>query len=70
MKGYQIIYATNSKFKGKKTKTVSKANITSYTLTGLKKGKTYYVKIRAYKKNSKGKNIYGKYSVIRKLRMK
>ena len=29
------------------------------------KGKTYYVKVRAVKKNSKGKTVYGAYSDVK-----
>lgn len=66
--GYQIVYATNSKFtKGKKTVNVTK---TSKDITKLKKGKTYYVKVRAYKKDSTGKKVYGKYSKVKKVRIK
>jgi endo-1,4-beta-xylanase len=32
------------------------------------KGKTYYVKVRAVKKNSKGKTVYGAYSDVKHLR--
>lgn len=67
-KGYQILYATNSKFtKGKKnvsTKAVTK------TITKLKKGTTYYVKVRAYKTDSAGKKVYGSYSKAKKVKIK
>ena len=47
--GYQIMFATNSKFtKGKKTVTVSGYSKTSRKVTGLKGGKKYYVRIRTY----------------------
>lgn len=65
--GYQILYAANSKFTGAKTKTTSK---TSLIISGLKKNKTYYVKVRAYKKDSKGKKVYGSYSAVRKIKIK
>ena len=65
--GYQVVYATNSKFTGKKTKNTSK---TSLTLTDLTKNKTYYVKVRAYKKDSTGKKIYGGYSSVKKIKIK
>lgn len=65
--GYQIEYATSSKFSGKKTKTTTK---TAYTISGLKKGKTYYVRVRAYKVDSTGKKIYGKYSAVKKVKIK
>ena len=42
---------------------------TSKTITKLKKGKTYYVKVRAYTKDSKGKKVYGKYSNVKKVKI-
>lgn len=46
--GYQIQYATNSKFKKAKTVKVQDAMKTSQKIKGLKSGKKYYVRIRAY----------------------
>lgn len=40
-----------------------------YTDKKLKKGKTYYYKVRAYKKVN-GKTITGAYSAIRKVKVK
>lgn len=68
-KGYQITYSTSKKFTKKTTKHKN-ASGTSKTLTKLKKGKTYYVKTRAYKKDSAGKKVYGTYSKVRKLKLK
>ena len=65
--GYQILYAANSKFTSGKTKTTSR---TSLTISGLTKNKTYYVKVRAYKKDSKGKKVYGSYSAAKKIKIK
>ena len=62
---YQIVYSTSSKFKHAKTVTVGKK--TSVTLSGLKAGTTYYVKVRAYKKDSQGNKIYGSYSAVKKV---
>lgn len=61
--GYQIQYSTSKKFKKKGTKYVypSKKKST-YTIKKLKKGKTYYVRIRGYKKDSTGEKVYGKWS--------
>ena len=42
--GYKLQYATNSKFSGAKTVTLTKT-ATSKTLSGLKQGKKYYVRI-------------------------
>jgi len=64
-KGYQVLYALDKKFKkGKKQISFKK---TTKTITKLKKGKTYYFKVRAYKLDSTGKKVYGKYSNYRKL---
>lgn len=57
--GYQITYAGNRKFK-KAKKTYRKG--TRAKLKKLKAGKKYYIKVRAYKIDSAGKKVYGKYS--------
>ena len=66
-KGYQVVYATNSKFKKATKKTTAK---TALTIKTLKKGKIYYVKVRAYKLNSAGAKVYGTYSTVRKVTVK
>ena len=48
--GYQIQYSTKKNFSSKKTVTVTKASTVSKVLKSLKSGKTYYVRIRGYKK--------------------
>ena len=69
-KGYQIQYSTSKKFaKGNKTKTISKNKTTSYTIKKLKKKKTYYVRIRTYKKVS-GKTYYSGWSSVKKVKIK
>lgn len=66
-KGYEISYATNSKFKSaKKVRTAAK----SKSISKLKKGKTYYVRVRAYKADSTGAKIYGSYSKAAKVKIK
>lgn len=66
--GYQIQYSTSKKFaKGNKTKTISKNKTTSYTIKKLKKKKTYYVRIRTYKKIS-GKTYYSGWSSVKKVK--
>lgn len=68
--GYQIQYSTSKKFaKGNKTKTISKNKTTSYTIKKLKKKKTYYVRIRTYKKVS-GKTYYSGWSSVKKATIK
>ena len=64
-KGYTVQLATNKRYKGAKTVKNSK---NTATLTGLKKGKTYYVRINAYAKVS-GKNYSNKWYTV-KFKMK
>ena len=65
--GYAVYYATNSRMSnaGKvHTRSLSK------TLTKLKKGKTYYIKVRAFGTNYDGEIIYGSYSAAKKVKIK
>lgn len=55
--GYEIRYSANKNMKN--AKTVITAS-TSKKISGLKKGKTYYVQVRAYKVDSAGKKVYSK----------
>ncbi len=59
--GYQIRYSTSSSFSSYKTVTVSGKSKLSRTLTSLKKGKKYYVKVRVYKTVS-GTKYYSAWS--------
>ncbi len=68
--GYQIVVATNKKFtKNKKVVYAKKKSKVSLTVSSLKSGKTYYVRVRAYKE-VKGKKIYAPYSSIKKIKVK
>lgn len=58
--GYQIQYATNSSFLNPSTTLVEGVNTRSATLTGLKKKKTYYVRVRSWAETD-GK-VYSKWS--------
>lgn len=64
--GYQIVYAANKKFKKSRTLEVTR---TSKTISKLKKG-SCYVKVRAYKTDSKDRRVYGKYSEIKRVQIK
>lgn len=65
--GYQLVYANNNKFtKAKKTKITKK---TTVTIKKLKRKKTYYVKVRAFRKNG-NKKVYGKFSKVKKVKIK
>ena len=58
-KGYQISYATSKSFQ--KAKTVTSKNAQK-KISGIKKGKNYFVRVRAYRLDSAGKKVYGKWS--------
>ena len=62
--GYQIAYST-SKNKGYKTVTSGSKK----TISKLKRKKTYYIKVRAYK-TVNGKKVYGSYSTVKKVKTK
>lgn len=63
--GYQVVYASNKSFTKNVTIVGKSVSKTSLTLKKLKKGRTYYVKVRSYK-TVNGKRIYGAYSTVRK----
>ena len=65
--GYQIAY----RIKGGSWQytTVTSEDTLSKTLTGLKSGKTYQIKVRAYE-NVNGEKVYGSYSTIKKVKCK
>ena len=68
--GYQIQYATDSKFtKNKKTVTVKGSAKIGRTITGLTRGKKYYVRIRTYKTVSKV-NFYSAWSSAKTVMIK
>lgn len=68
--GYQIRYAANSKFTGSKAVTVTSAKASAKTIKSLKKSKTYYVKVRAYRTDRDGSRLYGNYSTVKKVKVK
>ena len=68
MSGYQIQYATNKKFKSSK-KVTSKKSTTRKTIKKLKSKKTYYVRVRTYKKVY-DTNYYSKWSNTMKIKTK
>ena len=67
--GFQIQYSTDKNFKsGNKAVTVKKASAVSQAISGLTKGKTYYVRIRSYKTVS-GKNMYSAWSAAKSVKI-
>ena len=67
--GYQVQYALNKKFKSAKAKTAG-ASAKAKTITGLKAGKKYYVRVRAYRLDSMGNKIYGAYSTAKAVKIR
>ena len=67
-KKYEIQCARNKKFTNSvTTKTTNKLKV---TFKGLSKKKTYYVRVRAYKINASGDKVYGKWSKVKKVKVK
>ena len=66
--GYQMEYALNKKFTGVKIKESGKA-AKSKTISGLKPGKKYYVRVRAYQLDSMKNRIYGAYSTVKSVKV-
>lgn len=65
--GYEVVYATKKSFKNAKRKNSSSKSV---TISKLKSGKVYYIKVRAYKLDSASEKVYGSYSVSRKVKVK
>ena len=67
--GYVIYRSTKAKSGFKAVKTIKKGKTVKYVNTGLKKGKTYYFKVRAYRTVS-GKKVYSSYTSVKKVKVK
>lgn len=71
--GYEVQIATKKNFKkGRKTQTLSVSyytHPTNYTFTGLKKGKTYYARVRTYVLVN-GNPVYSNWSNVKKVTVK
>lgn len=67
---YQVQYADNRKMKNSKYVDGRTLGTTKFTIKKLKKGKTYYVRVRPYDRSIYNKKIYGKWSKIKKIKIK
>lgn len=72
--GYHIYLSENNKFKSNKKQDVMEKYVYGKTkrtlsLSSLEKGKTYYLKVRAYKKVGK-KKYYGEWSKVRRVKVR
>ncbi len=66
--GYEVFMSTSKSGKYKGIKSANQKTYT-FTKTGLTKGKTYYFKVRTYKKVN-GKKVYSAYSTIKAIKVK
>lgn len=68
-KGYKIYAASKKGGKFKEAYTMKKVSSIKGSVKKLKSGKTYFIKVRAYKKVN-GKMVYGKYSKAKQIKVK
>ena len=66
VKGYQLRYATNKKMKKAKTITITKNKLVIKKLAK----KKYYIQVCAYKVDSNGKKVKGKWSAKKAIKVK
>lgn len=66
--GYQVYYSTK-KDGGYKKLVTNNADVTKFTANNLKNGKTYYFKVRSYKKTSDG-TLYSLWSSVCKIKVR
>ena len=67
--GYQIQYATSSKFSSSEKVTISNNKTNTKTIKRLKKNKKYYVRVRTYKVVD-GQRIYSNWSKAKSVKTK
>lgn len=67
--GYEIYCSTSKKGTYQPVAYILRNNVLNYTQTGLKKGKTYYYRVRAYR-SIDGKKVYGAFSDIGSVKVK
>ena len=67
--GYELSYSLKKKFPAAATKKVAIA-AEKKTVTGLKSGRRYYVRVRAYQFDSVGRKVYGAYSAVKSVKVK
>lgn len=67
--GYQLCYATNKSFSNSRTLNISGSSSKGKTITGLSRGKKYYVKVRACKKVGK-ESYFSAWSAVKLIRVK
>lgn len=64
--GYEVSYSTDKDF-DKKTTVVVEVETADKAVESLTAGKTYYVRVRAFKFNEDGTKVYGEYTEVQKI---
>ena len=67
---YELCYSTSASFAKNKTHVADLGSKTSYKLTNMPKGKTYYFKVRACKRDQKNEKVYSASSDTVSLKIK
>lgn len=62
--GYEVYISNNASGNYQRAKVLTKSTKVSTSISNLESGKTYYIKVRAYKKIS-GMKVYSKYSSVK-----
>lgn len=65
--GYEVSYSTNQDF-NEKTTVIVEVETADKAVESLTAGKTYYVRVRAFKYNENGTKVYGEYTEVQKIR--
>lgn len=68
--GYQIQYSSSKEFAFGRTVTVGKNTVVRKVVGGLKSGRTYYVRVRTFKKTADGKKYYSGWSKALSIKVK
>lgn len=64
--GYEVSYSTDKKF-DKKTTVVVEVETADKAVESLTAGRTYYVRVRAFKFNEDGSKVYGEYTEVQRI---
>ncbi len=67
--GYEIVYSTSKSFSSAHKVKVTGKNKVSKTISSLRSGKTYYVKVRAFRRVGNA-NYWSLYSAVKKIKVK
>lgn len=65
--GYEVSYSTDENF-DQKTTVIVEVETADKAVESLDAGKTYYVRVRAFKFDENGTKIYGDYTEVQRIR--